>query len=66
MELKEYYESLRNHQMKFRMKIQNDCGVTATSVYRWVTGDVIPGSKLVRDKIAEITGIPVDELFPEI
>jgi len=37
--------------------------VAPMTVYRWLAGEIVP-EKLKREKVAEITGQPVDELFP--
>lgn len=65
MNLKEFYSDLQNQptpQKEFRDKIASACGVTEMTVYRWLSGEIIP-EKLKREKIAELTGLPVDELF---
>lgn len=66
MALKEYYEELRNQPVPcdaFRKRIASVCGVSEKTIYRWLNGEVIP-DKLKREKIAEITGQPVEKLFP--
>ncbi|MCL6101010.1 MAG: helix-turn-helix domain-containing protein [Bacteroidetes bacterium] len=68
MNLKEFYTELQNQptpQKEFREKIANKCGVTEMTVYRWLSGEIIP-EKLKREKIAEITGLSVDDLFPNL
>lgn len=39
------------------------CHVSPATVYRWVAGAVEP-AYLYKEKVSEITGIPVEELFP--
>lgn len=66
MVLKEYYDKLAEKstpKKEFRDKIATACGVTEMTVFRWLSGEVVP-DKLKREKIAEITGTPVEELFP--
>lgn len=66
MALKEYYQDLGKQsspQQEFRKKVARECGVTELTVYRWLSGEMIP-HKLKQEKIAELTGVPVDELFP--
>ena len=66
--LSEYYKQLRDApapQRDFREKIARACGVSDMTVYRWLSGEIVP-EKLKREKIAEITGLTVDELFPNL
>ena len=66
MKLNDYYKQLRDQpapQREFREKIAAACGVSEMTVYRWLSGEIVP-EKLKREKIAEITGLPVEELFP--
>jgi transcriptional regulator with XRE-family HTH domain len=68
MTLKGYYEELGKRstpQKEFRDLIARECGVTSMTVYRWLSGEITP-DKLKRDKISEITGMTVEELFPNI
>lgn len=68
MALKDYYKDLGQRttpQQEFRIKIALACGVSLMTVYRWISGEVIP-EKLKREKIAEVTGLSVEELFPEL
>lgn len=65
MALKEYYESLPidSPRIEIRDRIVNECGITKPTLYRWISGDVIP-DKLKQEKVASIMGVPVDVLFP--
>lgn len=68
MTLKNYYQSLKFERPKSPQtllieKIAEECDVTTQTAHRWVLGYVTP-AKLYRLKIAEITGKPVNELFP--
>lgn len=67
MALKDYYDGLADRTIppkkEFREKIASACGVTEMTVFRWLSGEVIP-DKLKREKIAEIARIPVEILFP--
>jgi transcriptional regulator with XRE-family HTH domain len=68
MALKDYYQELGKRstpQKEFRELLARECGVSVMTVFRWLSGDVIP-DKLKRDKIAQITGEPVESLFPGI
>jgi len=68
MDLREFYNELQTQptpQKEFRDRIASACGVTEMTVYRWLSGDIIP-EKLKREKIAEITGLSVDDLFPNL
>lgn len=63
--LQDYFGTLSEKSPKRQMieKIADECGVSLMTVYRWISGEVVP-DKLKKEKIAEITGIAVDELFP--
>jgi transcriptional regulator with XRE-family HTH domain len=68
MALKEYYEKigeLPTPKKEFREKVAESCGVTEMTVFRWISGKIIP-EKLTREKLSEITGLSVEELFPNI
>lgn len=43
-------------------KIATECGVTESTVFRWATGRTVPPI-LYQQKIAELTNIPVEDLF---
>lgn len=64
MNLKDYMESINLPNPKHEMidRIAKTCGVSKVSVYRWISGKIVP-DKLKREKVAEITGIPEKELF---
>lgn len=65
MALKEYYQDLgqTTPQQEFRKLLARECGVTELAVYRWLSGEVRP-HKLKQEKIAELTGKSIEELFP--
>lgn len=63
--LQEYNKDLTNAPINLRDRIAKECDVTMPAVYRWLKGWSIP-DKLKREKIAEIIGKPVEELFPNI
>jgi transcriptional regulator with XRE-family HTH domain len=68
MNLNEYYKQLQDQpspQREFRQKIAKECGVSEMTVFRWLSGEVVP-EKLKREKVAEITGLTVEELFPNL
>lgn len=61
--LSEYYQSLLDQPFELRKKIAKECDVSIATVYRWLRGLGIP-DKLKREKVAEIIGKPIEELFP--
>jgi transcriptional regulator with XRE-family HTH domain len=66
MALKEYYDGLKTKPAPaddFRKKIADACGVSEKSVYRWLSGEIIP-DKLKRKAIASVAGVGEEELFP--
>ena len=70
MTLKRYYDSLGKPQTELRETISEECGVTPTTVFRWLAGEIVP-DKLKRAKIAEIINrynpdINVADLFPTL
>jgi len=68
MNLTELYKQLRDQptpQREFRAKIATECGVSEMTVYRWLSGEIIP-DKLKREKVADVTGISVNDLFPNL
>lgn len=67
MNLFELYDSLgdKTPKTEFREKLTRECGVAEMTLYRWLNGTVTP-DKLKREKIAQVTGISVEELFPKL
>lgn len=68
MTIQEFYKDLKKRstpRKAFKLKIAAECGVTETTVRKWLSGDNTPG-KLPMEKIAEIAGLPVSELFPGV
>jgi len=70
MALKDYYKELGKRstpQKEFREMVAKACDVSEMTVYRWLSDDstIIP-EKLKREKIAEVTGLPVEDLFPNL
>ena len=68
MGLKEFYEGLPDKvvpKKEFREKVATACGVSEMTVFRWLSGDIIP-DKLKREKIAELSGEPIEKLFPRV
>ena len=65
MNLPEYYKQLSQSPREFRQKLATECGVSEMTVFRWLSGEVVP-DKLKRERIAEIAGVPVEELFPNL
>lgn len=69
MNLSEYYQSLKYRKIsprrKFVQRVARECDVVEVTVYRWISGDFYP-DKLKRERVSQITQIPVDELFSHI
>lgn len=67
MTLKEFYQTLEHRPMtpkqQLRKNLMDAFGVTEMTISRWVGGDIPPKDKW--DKIADIVGIPVGELFAD-
>jgi len=59
----EYHQSLIDAPINLKDRIAKECGVSIATVYRWIKGWGMP-DKLKKEKIAEIIGKPVEELFP--
>jgi hypothetical protein len=66
MTLKDYYDSLdeTSPRVKFRDAIVKSCGVTIDTFYKWLNGGTKDVPKLAKEKISEISGIQVNDLFP--
>lgn len=65
MTLKDYYEKVpRGQKKKFRKKVAEECDVSELHVYKWVNEGHHP-DKLKKRAISEITGVPVEQLFPK-
>ena len=66
-DLKQFYDDLvkENPQMKFRDLICEECGITIPTFYKWLNGETKRIPKNSKEKISELTNIPVEELFPE-
>ena len=66
MAFKDYISKLSDNRTTERTlvieKIAQACGVDKSTVYRWANGVSTP-DKLKMEKVSEITGIPVVELF---
>ncbi len=68
MTLIDYYKGLPTKtditpRQKLIQQIAKETGCRASSVQRYCKGKLIP-VKAVQDKIAEVLGMPVTELFP--
>ena len=46
-------------------KLSKECCVTTTTVYRWISGEIIPDA-LKRKTIAGVLNIDEKELFPKL
>lgn len=68
MDLKTYYDQLDDKatppKTKFVEQVMADTGKARVTVYRWLSGAQRP-DKANQEKLAKITGIAVDKLFPE-
>jgi hypothetical protein len=64
---KDYYRQLgkRDPQIELRNRIINECGISTATFYKWLNRKTDNIPKLARQKISEITGIPVEDLFPD-
>lgn len=66
MALKDYLLSLSDVRTTERTlmieRIASACGVHTSTVYKWMNGNSKP-DKLKQEKISEIVGIPVNDLF---
>lgn len=49
---------------EFVKKVKQETGIGKTSFYSYIRGEQMP-PKLVKEKIAELIGIPVKELYKE-
>ncbi|ROT19636.1 hypothetical protein EEL53_10355 [Muribaculaceae bacterium Isolate-114 (HZI)] len=70
MTLKDYYESIpesrwETPRRKFVEQIKERCEVTDSTVINWISGRAKPQKSSHYVALAEITGIPVENLFPE-
>lgn len=67
MTLKEYYQSLEHRpitpKQQLRKSLMDAFGVTEMTISRWMGRDIPPKDKW--DKISDIVGIPVEELFAD-
>jgi len=64
MVFSEYLNSLSNEKMDMVKKIAEKTCTSTSAVYRWMNGSMTPGP-LKQKVIADILGIPEDELFPK-
>lgn len=64
MTLQDYYKGLGVIQKEFRTTLSQELGVSEASVFRYLSGEVVP-DKLKREKIAAIVGRPVEDLFDQ-
>lgn len=63
MVFSEYIKSLPNQQQETIKKLAELTCSSTTSVYRWISGDIIPPA-LKQKVIAEYLGKSIEELFP--
>ena len=66
MTLKGYYQNLpdaTHPKTEFCTRIMIECGVSFTSARNWVTGMTKPTNPEHIQKLSEMTGIPVEELW---
>lgn len=65
MTFKDYYQSLTDKKKSLLIeRLTKATGKTYATVYRWMNQKA-KASKLDKAKVAQITGVPVVELFPE-
>ncbi len=66
MTLKDYYNGLDeiSPKTKLRDEIIEECGISYDTFYKWMNGSTREIPKTSRERIAQITGISVEELFP--
>ena len=66
MTLKDYYHSLDENSPRANLKdkIISECGISPATFYNWVNGNTSDIPKTAKERISEIIGIQVDELFP--
>jgi len=64
MNFYEYCESLKSQDphAEFKKLIMKECDITAATFQNWKSGKTTPG-KLQKEKIAQLIGIPVNELI---
>lgn len=70
MTLKDYYESIpesrwETPRRKFIEQVKERCEVAESTVTNWISGRAKPQKPSYYTALSEITGIPVDNLFPE-
>lgn len=66
--LLKYYEALPKAtypKKDFIWKIMVACNVTQTTVRNWIWGNSCPQEEEYRQRVAEITGIPQEELWQQ-
>jgi len=65
MTLKEYYQNLKqeNPAIQFRDQVLEECCVSYDTFYKWLNTETQP-NRLTQQKIAEISGISIEKLFP--
>lgn len=66
MAFKDYISRLSDQRTTERAlvieRIAKECGVHNSTVYKWINAKVTP-DKLKQQKVAEITGLPIESLF---
>jgi hypothetical protein len=67
MTLKDYWKDLieNDPKKKFKQRVISELGITVHTFNKYVQGKTKGVNKLFKERIAEIAGKPVDELFPE-
>jgi len=67
MTFNDYCNKLKNRDphLEFKLLVMAECDVTAATFQNWKAGKTRPG-KLQKEKISELTGISVNDLFPKI
>ncbi len=65
MTFSEYMNTLPDLKKEAIEKLSKECCVTTTTVYRWISGEIIPDA-LKRKTIAGVLNIDEKELFPKL
>lgn len=65
MTFSEYMNTLPDLKKEAIKKLSKECCVTTTTVYRWISGEIIPDA-LKRKTIARLLSKDEKELFPNV
>lgn len=59
-----YWDKINSQPKIFRDTIIKECKCSYETFYKWVNGTTTP-RPLEQEKISEITGVPMEKLFPK-